>query len=84
MPHPFRSVALTATTHLFTSRRFGDPGYAQLSSEVASSAISRGAENGSEMGAWSSLLDPIKEDSLMAKVEEYLPFGLIPSFVKHT
>jgi hypothetical protein len=83
LPHPFRSVSLTSTSHLFTSRRFGDPGYAQLS-EVAPAEIVRGAENGSEIGAWSSLLGPIKEDSLMAKVEEYLPFGLIPSFIKHT
>jgi hypothetical protein len=83
LPHPFRSVELTSSTHLFTSRRFGDPGYAQLSAS-APVEIVRGAENGSEMGAWSSLLNPIKEDGLSAKVDEFLPFGLIPSFIKQT
>ncbi len=39
----------------FTSLRFGDPGYAQLS-VVAPLEIAQGAENGSEMGSFSSLL----------------------------
>jgi hypothetical protein len=83
LPHPFQSVSLAAPATFFTSHRFGDPGYAQLGAS-APIEIARGAENGSEMGAWASLLDPIKTDSLFAKVEEFLPFGLIPSFVKQT
>ena len=40
--------------------------------------------NGSEIGAWSAALNPIKEDSLLRKVEEYLPFGLVPIFIRET
>jgi hypothetical protein len=69
--------------HFFVSRRFGDPGYAQLS-ETASPDILRGAEHGSEIGAFSSLLSPIKLDDLKAKVNEFMPFGLIAQFVNET
>ena len=89
MPHPYESfyvgkfLALEQDlshkngdlTRAFTSMRFGDPGYAQLS-EAAPQFLQRGAENGSEMGAFSSLLNPIKFDGLMAKIQEYAPFGL--------
>jgi hypothetical protein len=83
LPHPYESHAVTDTGHIFTSRTFGHPGYAQLS-ETAPIEIRRGAENGSEMGAFSSLLNPIKLDSLRAKVDEYMPFGLIPIFIYET
>ena len=67
----------------FVSRRFGDPGYAQLS-ETAPPSLQRGAENGSEIGVWSRLLTPIKRDDLAAKVLEFMPFGLIPQFIVET
>lgn len=69
--------------HFFTSRRFGDPGYAQLS-ETAPREIRRGAENRSEIGAFSKLLNPVKADDLEVKVLEYMPFGLIPQFIFET
>lgn len=83
LPHPYESHAITDSGHFFTSRHFGHPGYAQLS-ETAPAELLRGAENGSEIGAFSSLLNPIKLDSLQAKVEEYTPFGLIPVFIYET
>lgn len=83
LPHPYRAHVLTGVAGLFTSRVFGQPGYAQLS-EGAPVEVARGGENGGEMGAWSSLLDPIKQDGLARKVEEYLPFGLIPCFIRRT
>jgi hypothetical protein len=83
LPRPYQVYPLADTAHIFTSRRFGQPGYGQLSS-TAPLEIQRGAENGSEMGAFSSLLNPIKLDSLRAKVEEYMPFGLIPIFIEET
>ncbi len=83
LPRPYESHFISDANSLFTSRRFGDPGYGQLS-EAAPVEIRRGAENGSEIGAFSQLLNPIRLESLQAKVEEYMPFGLIPLFVYET
>jgi hypothetical protein len=84
LPHPFESFLFKEdTNHWFTSRRFGDPGYAQLSDTVPHN-IRRGAEDASEMGAFSNLLNPIKLDGLKAKIDEYMPFGLIPIFINKT
>jgi hypothetical protein len=69
--------------HFFVSRRLGDPGYVQLS-ETAPDSIIRGAENRSEIGAFSSLLSPIKLDDLKAKVNEFMPFGLIAQYINET
>jgi hypothetical protein len=83
VPHPYESRALTDTVALFTSTRYGDAGYGQLS-DAAPAAIVRGAENGAEMGAFSGEINPIKQDSLVTKVEEYMPFGLLPFVVHET
>ena len=80
-PHP--PIPFADSNHWFTSQRFGDPGYAQLS-ETAPEALRRGAENGSEIGAFNRLLNPIKSDSLRAKVAEFIPFGLLPMFIYET
>ncbi|GKT07112.1 hypothetical protein [Desulforhabdus sp. TSK] len=69
--------------HCFVSRRFGDPGYGQLS-ETAPAELVRGAENRSEIGAFNSLLNPIKLDDLKAKVNEFMPFGLIAQYINET
>lgn len=69
--------------HFFTSRRFGDAGFAQLSA-TAPDTIARGAENRGEMGAFNLLLNPVKRDDLEAKVLEFMPFGLIPQFIFET
>jgi len=84
LPKPYESYIYSGdNNYWFTSKKFGQPGFAQLS-EVSPVEIGRGAENGSEMGAFCSLLNPIKVDSLRAKVEEYMPFGLIPLFINKT
>jgi len=85
LPRQFESHLFTPElpNHFFVSRRFGDAGYAQLS-QTAPDTIARGAENGSEIGVWSSLLTPIKRDDLKAKVLEFMPFGLIPQFIEET
>ena len=84
LPRAYESFLFTKDTNSwFTSRRFGDPGYAQLS-DVAPTELRRGAENGSEIGAFSALLNPIKLDGLQSKIDEYMPFGLIPIFINKT
>jgi hypothetical protein len=83
VPRAYRSAAVTDPQSLFASLRFGDPGYAQLSG-TAPAAIAHGGENGTEIGAFHSLLTPIKLDSLQAKVSEFLPFGLIPILITET
>jgi hypothetical protein len=83
VPRPYESHRLPSTTGFFTSMVFGQPGYAQLS-EAAPASLQRGAENGSEIGAFSSLLNPIKADSLRAKVDEFAPFGVLPFTIFET
>jgi hypothetical protein len=85
LPPQFEShlFAPAIPNHFFVSRRFGDAGYAQLS-DTAPATVVRGAENRSEIGAFSSLLSPIKLDDLKAKVNEFMPFGLIAQFINET
>jgi hypothetical protein len=82
LPHPYRWVAWNGGG-IFQSVRFGDAGYAWLA-DTAPDSLKRGGEGGVEIGAWSSALATIKEDGLLTKVEEYLPFGLIPMFIHET
>lgn len=83
VPHPYESYFVREFNAVFTSRIFGQPGYAQLA-ESAPEFLRRGAENTSEIGAFSSLLNPILFDSLRAKVEEFAPFGLLPVYIFET
>ena len=69
--------------HVFVSRRFGDPGYAQLSA-TAPAELRRGGENRSEIGVFNRRLLPIRQADLEAKVTEFLPFGLIAQFIPET
>jgi hypothetical protein len=59
----------------FTSVHYGDPGFAQLGL-TAARELRTGAEDGSEMGAFSHLEQPQREANLRIRLEEYLPFGL--------
>lgn len=83
VPPPYLSVSLAAGAALFTSTSFGDPAYAQLL-ETAGAAIAAGADTGSEMGAYSADLAPVKEKGLLIKYAEYMPLGLTPVVVHVT
>jgi hypothetical protein len=83
IPQSYESHFIDDIPHYFTSRVFGHYAYAQLS-QSAPGFLLRGAENGSEIGAYSSLLNPILLDSLKAKEDEFLPFGLVPVFIFET
>lgn len=83
LPRPYESHVLADQGHHFTTRRFGEPGYLQYSAS-APAPLRRGSEQGGALGVWRFLLDPIKEDGLRRKLDEYLPFGLIPMFLYET
>ncbi len=86
LPRQYESVSIAPKSPLFTSERFGDPGYAQLLSNAdtaivsgaTGATISAGAQDGSEMGAFAREKNPIKERSLLIKYEEFMPLGLTP------
>ena len=64
----------------YTSTQYGDPPYAQLHIH-APRQIKRGAEDTSEMGAFCHLKQPQREDNLVIRLGEYLPFGLQPGII---
>jgi hypothetical protein len=79
-PRRFNSQPKTAADALrvrprFTSLRYGDPGYGQLSLRCASE-IRRGASDEAEMGAFHDLYQPQRETNLRVRLEEYLRFRL--------
>jgi hypothetical protein len=92
IPRQYESAAITPGAPVFTSDSYGQPGYGQLL-EIADAAIVggaptasllSGAENHSEMGAFSADLNPVKEQALLTKYAEYLPLGLTPVLVHVT
>ena len=86
LPRQYESVQIRAAAPLFNSTVFGQPAYAQLRDGVdsaivsgaAGATISAGAQDGSEMGAFASEKNPIKEASLLLKFQEFMPVGLAP------
>lgn len=60
---------------VFTSRRFGNPAYCQLSNWCASE-ITEGADDQSEMGVFHNLYQPQRVSNLRSRLDEYLRFGL--------
>ncbi len=80
LPPRFRSRVMPFSPPWFCSTRFGDPNYAQLSL-VAPEWLTEGAENGSEMGAFGHLLNPIRLRSVRAKVDEYGPVGMLAQYL---
>ncbi len=92
IPRQYESVQIPAASPLFTSRDYGQPGYGQLLENVnkaiisgaQGATISQGAVDGSEMGAFASQQNPIKERSLLLKYQEYMPLGLNPVLIHVT
>lgn len=58
----------------YTSVRYGQPAYAQLSHQTAAEVRS-GAEDGAEIGVFESLKQPQREANLRVRLDEYMPFG---------
>jgi hypothetical protein len=59
---------------VFTSTRYGTPGYAQLSSACADE-ITTGADDESELGAFHDLRQPQRAADLRARLDEFVPAG---------
>jgi hypothetical protein len=59
----------------FTSERYGNPGYAQLSLTCAEE-IRRGADDESEIGVFHDLFQPQRHANLSARLDEYTPAGM--------
>jgi hypothetical protein len=83
----YHSVQIASAGGIFASEAFGQPAYGQLSDsadEAAGGTLLQGAENGAQMGAFSSDLAAPKEQALKSKYEEYMPLGLTPVVVHVT
>jgi hypothetical protein len=83
VPHPYESHDLTDLGALFVSWRFGDAGFGVLG-EVTPPEVARGGLDKREMGAFAALNWPIRRDGLAAKIDEFMPFGLAPTFIDET
>ena len=89
---PYESVMVAPRAELFRSRDFGSPHYAQLNDApdeaiIASrqgASIVAGAENGSEMGAFSREKIPLKRRGLSQKFAEFMPIGQVPVWIDAT
>lgn len=73
--HPASEKEANRVRPIFTSLRYGDPGYCQLSLSCAEE-IRRGADDEAEMGAFHDLFQSQKESNLRVRLDEYLRFGL--------
>ena len=82
-PDGATAAEIAHLTPSFTSARFGDPGYAQLG-RSGPIEIATGASDGSEIGAFFSLKNPLRRQNLVMRLEEYLPFGLVPALIEVT
>ena len=65
----------TRVRPIFTSLRYGDAAYCQLSTACAIE-IQQGADDQAEMGAFHDLYQPQRTANLSASLNEYLRFGL--------
>jgi hypothetical protein len=72
---PTSEPGAAAVVPQFTSRTFGDPGYATLAAGCPSE-IATGADDQGEMGAWHFLQSPQRVRNLRLALDEYLRFGL--------
>ena len=80
VPKPFHCQPATPgaaarVRPVFTSRRYGDAGYGQLSLHCPIE-IRHGAADGAEMGAFHDLYQPQREANVRTSLDEYLRFGL--------
>jgi hypothetical protein len=94
LPRQYESVRIAPKAPLFTSTDFGAAGYCQLSQIVdvfilpnagpappSPPTIAAGAEDGSEMGAFARDRNPLKQQGLLLKYQEFMPAALVPVLI---
>jgi hypothetical protein len=74
VPRPYRCYS-GPLSPAFTSLRFGDPGYCQLTGR-SGTAILQGADDQSEMGVFHDLHQPQRIANLRVMIADYLRAGL--------
>lgn len=72
---PAAGANIAALKPLFTSLQYGNAAYGQLS-ERCDTAITQGADNEAEIGAFRNLYQPQRITNLRTRLDEYLRFGL--------
>jgi Phage tail protein (Tail_P2_I) len=65
---------------VFSSLRYGNPGYCQLSGRSALEVV-QGAEDAAEMGVFHDLYQSQRQTNLKVRLNEYLRFGMEAGFV---
>lgn len=75
IPFQEKEMILSRVKPNFSSIHYNDPGYAQLS-QACCDEIKTGAEDGSELGVFSSLQNWRREDYLQRELMQYLPSRL--------
>ena len=83
LPSQYQSIQLDPDQDLFASTTFGDPRFAQLLPTVPAS-VATGAEDGSELGAYSRDKNPIRQHALLLKYQEFMPVGVTPVIIHAT
>jgi hypothetical protein len=79
-PATSSEVLTNRTAPDFTSKTYGTPTYFQLSPRCPEE-IRRGAEDGSEMGAYHDLFEPLRVDGLRARLDEYTPASALAGLI---
>jgi hypothetical protein len=82
---PFRAVvpaqyqcvhqAVAGVFPAFVTTLYGQPGYLKLMA-CTDNSIRRGADDGSEMGAYHFVMAPQRESDLQIRLQEYVPVGM--------
>jgi hypothetical protein len=75
-----KAQALMRVRPQFNSVRYGTPVYCQLAVTCAEE-ITRGADDGAEMGVFHDLFQPQREANLRTRLDEYTPAGMNAGFI---
>jgi hypothetical protein len=75
-----QAMGNTTARPLFLNDTWGEPGCSVLD-PATSNAVSQGAEDGGEMGAFHHLQHCLLRDAILRKLKDYLPVGMRPALV---